>query len=87
LIPYLQRNGVYVYLTGATKERMANTFSKKLNYVECNSMEDAVKTAFYEAQKNDIILLSPACASFDAFNNYRHRGDSFKGIVRELSHE
>jgi UDP-N-acetylmuramoylalanine--D-glutamate ligase len=41
-------------------------------------MEDAVYKAAAEAKKNEIVLLSPACASFDMFENYEHRGNEFK---------
>jgi len=43
-----------------------------------------VKTAKLEAQPGDIILLSPACASFDMFRDFEDRGDQFKGIVKNL---
>lgn len=46
--------------------------------------EEAVQTAFQLAAKGDIVLLSPACASFDLFKNYEDRGDQFKQAVRDL---
>ena len=49
------------------------------------SMEDAVKKAFSLASKGDIVLLSPACASFDMFSNFEERGRSFKDLVTTLS--
>jgi UDP-N-acetylmuramoylalanine--D-glutamate ligase len=49
------------------------------------SMEEAVKLAKEAAAKGDIVLLSPACASFDMFDNYEHRGKVFKELVRALS--
>lgn len=52
-------------------------------YVE--SMEQAVQQAFALAESGDTILLSPACASLDMFNNYKHRADVFQQAVRELS--
>jgi len=47
-------------------------------------MTEAVKTAYYLAKKGDNVLLSPACASFDLFQNYEDRGWQFKNAVREL---
>lgn len=48
------------------------------------SMEEAVKLARETAKPGDIVLLSPACASFDMFNNYEHRGQVFKELVKGL---
>jgi UDP-N-acetylmuramoylalanine--D-glutamate ligase len=52
--------------------------------VETTSMEEAVRSAYYLAHKGDTVLLSPACASFDLFNNYEDRGRQFKMAVRNL---
>ena len=48
------------------------------------SAEEAVKAAFHFATKGDVVLLSPACASFDLFKNYEDRGRQFKEAVRDL---
>lgn len=52
--------------------------------VNTGSAEEAVKSAFHFASKGDVILLSPACASFDLFKNYEDRGEQFIKAVREL---
>jgi UDP-N-acetylmuramoylalanine--D-glutamate ligase len=52
--------------------------------VDTKSAEEAVKTSFRLADPNDVVLLSPACASFDLFNNYEDRGDQFKKAVKNL---
>lgn len=52
--------------------------------VETASMEEAVRSAYYLAHKGDTVLLSPACASFDLFQNYEDRGRQFKMAVRNL---
>ncbi|PRP65632.1 UDP-N-acetylmuramoyl-L-alanine--D-glutamate ligase [Nonlabens agnitus] len=52
--------------------------------VETNSMEDAVRVAYKLANAGDTVLLSPACASFDLFDNYEDRGRQFKKAVRGL---
>jgi len=52
--------------------------------VETQSMRDAVKMAHQLADKKEYVLLSPACASFDLFENYEDRGQQFKAAVREL---
>jgi UDP-N-acetylmuramoylalanine--D-glutamate ligase len=53
-------------------------------YVEVSSMNDAVKVAYKLSKPGDTVLLSPACASFDLFDNYEDRGKQFKEYVREL---
>ncbi len=55
-----------------------------IDMVETQSMEDAVRSAYYLAKNGDTVLLSPACASFDLFENYEDRGHQFKYAVREL---
>ena len=54
------------------------------NITDVSSMKEAVKTAYGMAQKGDVVLLSPACASFDRFENYEDRGRQFKQCVRDL---
>ncbi|PWT96937.1 MAG: UDP-N-acetylmuramoyl-L-alanine--D-glutamate ligase, partial [Bacteroidetes bacterium] len=52
--------------------------------VNTGSAKEAVRAAFHLANKGDVVLLSPACASFDLFKNYEDRGKQFKEAVREL---
>ncbi len=54
------------------------------NIVDASSMAEAVKSAYYLARNGDTVLLSPACASFDLFENYEDRGHQFKQEVRNL---
>jgi UDP-N-acetylmuramoylalanine--D-glutamate ligase len=54
------------------------------NIAECTSLQDAVALAASTATAGDIVLLSPACASFDMFRNYEHRAEVFKDAVREV---
>ena len=54
------------------------------NIVDASSMDEAVKAAYYLARNGDTVLLSPACASFDLFENYEDRGAQFKQNVRNL---
>ncbi|MGB1205816.1 MAG: UDP-N-acetylmuramoyl-L-alanine--D-glutamate ligase [Chitinophagales bacterium] len=57
------------------------------NIVETQTANDAVRKAFYVAKRNETILLSPACASFDLFKNYIDRGNRFKDAVLTLKKE
>ncbi|MGM0497305.1 MAG: UDP-N-acetylmuramoyl-L-alanine--D-glutamate ligase [Bacteroidota bacterium] len=52
--------------------------------VDTRTAQEAVRTAYYLGKKGDTVLLSPACASFDLFENYEERGNQFKKAVREL---
>ena len=47
-------------------------------------MSDAVLSAYKDAESGDIVLLSPACASYDMYENYKDRGNEYKSIVEEL---
>lgn len=70
---------------GVENKKIYNAFADDVEtIVETISASDAVKTAFNFAEKNEIVLLSPACASFDLFNNYEDRGKKFKKAVNEL---
>ena len=76
------------YLIGATGERMARELAPAVaagvELHRCEGLEDAVRRAAAAAAPGEVVLLSPACASFDAFENYEARGDRFREIVGEL---
>lgn len=57
---------------------------KKIEIVHCENMEEAVKMAQNKAKSGDVVLLSPASASFDAFKNFEERGNIFKELVNKL---
>jgi len=50
-------------------------------------MDEAVSLAYSKAKPGDVILLAPACSSFDMFSDYAHRGAAFKAAVERLIHE
>ena len=74
-------------LIGAAKEKIKKQLDKDINYIEVNTMEEAVRQGYSLAEEGDIVLLSPACASFDMYNNFEERGKHFKKIVKELIDE
>ena len=70
---------------GTDNAHLINEFGKDLDsYVEVSNAEMAVAEAYLRAEEGDVILLSPACASFDLFKSYEDRGDQFKKAVKEL---
>ena len=86
LFKYLPNNVKYFAVFGECKEKIA-FFARKYNYLNfsiCDTLDQSVNVLYKKAQKGDIVLLSPACASFDQFSNYEERGDYFKKIVMNL---
>jgi UDP-N-acetylmuramoylalanine--D-glutamate ligase len=77
---------VRTILIGEAAERFSQFLLKTgyKNFTKVNYLKEAVKNAFFNARKGDVILLSPACASFDMFKNFEDRGRKFKKIVKNL---
>ena len=69
---------------GESKIHIRDAFENICSLKEAQNMKDAVQTAFDSAVKDDIVLLSPACASFDMYDNYAHRGNDFITHVNGL---
>lgn len=70
---------------GVDNKKIIDAFGSIVDMmVEVSTMKDAVKTAQHIAEKGDTVLLSPACASFDLFENYEDRGRQFKQAVQNL---
>ncbi len=70
---------------GVDNSKIIEAFSKSVpQIIETGNAQDAVMTAYRIAKKGDTVLLSPACASFDLFENYEDRGRQFKHAVRRL---
>ncbi|MGD0035809.1 MAG: UDP-N-acetylmuramoyl-L-alanine--D-glutamate ligase [Bacteroidota bacterium] len=69
---------------GESADIVEQSFKGATVITKASSMEEAVDIARFLAQPGDVVLLSPACASFDWFKNYEHRGEVFKGLVNKL---
>jgi UDP-N-acetylmuramoylalanine--D-glutamate ligase len=80
---------VACYLTGASAERLAEALAPAVEagvpLYRCADLEEAVQRAATAAEAGDVVLLSPACASFDAFESFERRGERFRQIVESLS--
>ncbi len=81
-----RRKAKKVILTGATAQKIKQAFDKAgfVDYITVKDMSDAVLTAHSLAKNGDTVVLSPACASFDAFKNFDERGKTFKTLVNNL---
>ena len=69
---------------GEARFMLGDAFDNIIPYEFAEDMEDAVKKAFSAAVQDDVILLAPACSSFDMFTDYGHRGRVFKEKVEGL---
>lgn len=76
-----------VLLIGAAAERIERELLNVVELVRADDLETATRTALEHAQPGDVVLLSPACASYDQFQNFEHRGRVFKEIVARLAQE
>jgi UDP-N-acetylmuramoylalanine--D-glutamate ligase len=75
-----------VYLVGATSDELAAALDLAgRGYVRAGDIATAVARAALDAEPGDVVLLSPACASFDQFANFEERGDTFRRLVEELA--
>lgn len=85
LLPFVNEKVKAIICLGIDNEKIKNTFGKVIDVIlETSSMDEAVKIASKIAEAGDQVLLSPACASFDLFENYQDRGDQFKQAVSNL---
>jgi len=85
LMPLVREKVKAIVCLGLENDKIVQTFHNVVDLiVETAGAEEAVKVAYKIAEKGDNVLLSPACASFDLFENYEDRGNQFKEAVRQL---
>jgi UDP-N-acetylmuramoylalanine--D-glutamate ligase len=85
LMPLVREKVKAIICLGLDNKKIIDAFSDVVDMmVEVDNMRDAVNTAKHIAEKGDAVLLSPACASFDLFQNYEDRGKQFKVAVQNL---
>ena len=85
LLPLVHEKVKAIICLGVDNEKIKEAFDNVVDFIiETQGAEEAVKVAYKLANKGDSVLLSPACASFDLFENYEDRGRQFKAAVRLL---
>jgi UDP-N-acetylmuramoylalanine--D-glutamate ligase len=79
---------VRAYLIGEAAEAFARQLGNQVDHVQCGTLDRAVEMAAADAARSDakepVVLLSPACASYDQFDNFAKRGDAFRALVMTL---
>jgi UDP-N-acetylmuramoylalanine--D-glutamate ligase len=80
----LREKAASALLIGEAARKIEAAIAGSVPVVRCGTLEAAVEAGFAQARPGEVILLAPACASFDQFDNYEHRGRAFKQAVAAL---
>ena len=80
----LREKAILALLIGAASDKIERQIAGSVAMERAETLERAVDIASHAAQAGDIVVLAPACASFDQFQNYEHRGRLFKELVRKI---
>jgi len=80
----LRERAILALLIGAAADKIASQIDGAVAIERAGTLDHAVEIASRAVRAGDVVLLAPACASFDQFENYEHRGRVFKALVREL---
>ncbi|HYL85955.1 MAG TPA: UDP-N-acetylmuramoyl-L-alanine--D-glutamate ligase [Candidatus Angelobacter sp.] len=83
----LRAKAILAFLIGAAADKIEKQIAGSVAIEQAGTLERAVETAAHAARPGDIVLLAPACASFDQFQNYEHRGRVFKELVHQLERQ
>ena len=83
----LREKAILALLIGAAAGKIEKQIAGSVAIEQAGTLERAVETAAHAARAGDVVLLAPACASFDQFQNYEHRGRVFKELVHELERQ
>jgi UDP-N-acetylmuramoylalanine--D-glutamate ligase len=83
LQPALRERSVLALLIGAAAEKIEHQIAGSVPLERAGTLERAVEIASQAARRGYVVLLAPACASFDQFENYEHRGRVFKELIKQ----
>jgi len=81
----LREKAILALLIGAAAAKIERQIAGSVAIQHAGTLENALESAFHSAHAGDVVLLTPACASFDQFQNYEHRGRVFKELVHALA--
>jgi UDP-N-acetylmuramoylalanine--D-glutamate ligase len=85
LMPLVREKVKAIICLGMDNSKIKDVFGNVVDLmVETYAMDEAIKVAYKIAERGDTVLLSPACASFDLFDNYEDRGNQFKNAIKNL---
>ena len=84
LTPLLKERAVAVYTIGSAAEKIERELAGVVKIEQAETLDKAVKLAASAAKTGEVVLLAPACSSFDQFENYEHRGRTFRTLVEAL---
>jgi UDP-N-acetylmuramoylalanine--D-glutamate ligase len=84
LVPLVRVKAKRAYLIGEAAAELAPALAGEIPYEDSGTLDRAVASASAKARPGEAVVLSPACASFDQFRNFVHRGESFKALVHAL---
>jgi len=85
LIPLIESSVRALVLIGEDADNIESQLRGSTEIIRVDSMEGAVRSGFQAAESGDSVLLAPACASFDMFRSFEHRGERFKAAVHDLN--
>ena len=83
----LREKAILALLIGTASEKIEKQIAGSVAIERAGTIHRAVETAMHAARPGDVVLLAPACASFDQFDNYEHRGRAFKDLVHQLERQ
>lgn len=83
----LREKAILAVLIGAAADKIGKQIVGSVAIEQARTLGRAVQTAAHASRSGDIVLLAPACSSFDQFENYEHRGRAFKELVHQLERE
>jgi UDP-N-acetylmuramoylalanine--D-glutamate ligase len=83
----LREKAILALLIGAAADKIEKQIAGSVAIEQAGTLDRAVETAAHAASAGDVVLLAPACASFDQFQNYEHRGRVFKELVHQLERQ